>query len=619
VYYWQRRDTDAYDHTLSETLGNGLANTYTYDSRTGRPVYITTHKASEIFNASIAGSTEVGRNVRMLGYQYDNHNNVTYRYDEQLGITDRWTYDALDRVESNSISLVDKTSHGLNNPDLLSRYSYQYDAIGNIKFKTGVGNYEYSGRNAGSHAVTKAGSLNYAYDANGNLSRAWHDGSSVSERQLEWSATNKPTKIVRNGSTVEFFYDANDNRYMKKSSKGVVTFYFGKTYERIIDSHNDKISHRHFVYADGKLIAINTQQEDSEGVIKDKQIRYLHYDALNSVDMITDGFGNIIERHSYDTWGKQRGVVYEVESSLKSLAYIETNRGYTGHEQIDEVDLVHMNGRVYDADLGRFMSADPLVSSPYMTNSFNRYSYVSNNPLKYTDPTGLYSWDDFKSDVKSAFEKVGDFFSGGRNNESGRSKVRSNSEKSQSSYGVVENTFTGGETSTIVVDDNDFADYAAGKLSIVNEDGVIDTRILTLEFDEDAEQSLDVHRELSVQSRPKDTIVTDVTVSIGVQFARLGGAPGVTAAELTGTLLKASEKVKIKETEKVGVSYKEMSQKAIYFGDGKVYGTGARTWTGRHVVHYKTTSVKFSSINVRELKDDERFNLEHILIEPKRK
>ncbi len=48
-----------------------------------------------------------------------------------------------------------------------------------------------------------------------------------------------------------------------------------------------------------------------------------------------------------------------------------------------------MNGRVYDPDAGRFMSADPFVSNPYGTQGFSRYGYVSNNPLKYTDPSGF--------------------------------------------------------------------------------------------------------------------------------------------------------------------------------------------------------------------------------------
>lgn len=47
-----------------------------------------------------------------------------------------------------------------------------------------------------------------------------------------------------------------------------------------------------------------------------------------------------------------------------------------------------MNGRVYDPELGRFMSADPFVQAPYNTQSYNRYSYVFNNPLSFTDPNG---------------------------------------------------------------------------------------------------------------------------------------------------------------------------------------------------------------------------------------
>jgi RHS repeat-associated protein len=63
-------------------------------------------------------------------------------------------------------------------------------------------------------------------------------------------------------------------------------------------------------------------------------------------------------------------------------------QGYTGHEQLDSHKLVHMQGRVYDPALGRFLSADLFVQSPHSTQSFNRYSYVSNNPLSRIDPTG---------------------------------------------------------------------------------------------------------------------------------------------------------------------------------------------------------------------------------------
>ncbi|WP_367987509.1 GH-E family nuclease [Vibrio sp. NTOU-M3] len=388
IYYWQRRETDAYDHTLSETLGNGLVNTYNHDANTGRPNYITTHKGNMLFDPKLSGSTTAGRNIRFIEYRYDNHNNVTYRYDEQLGITDTWSYDALDRVVNNNVSLADKNRHGLNNPDFSGSTTFQYDKLGNITFKSGIGDYHYSGQSAGPHAVTKANGLNYQYDKAGNMLRAFADNVSEDERVLEWSPFNKPIKITRDGHTVEFTYDANHNRYLKKTSEGIETFYFGKSYERVTDTNTGDVQHKHFVYADGKLIALNTQIKGADDALKDKQIRYLHYDALNSVDMITDGYGLVVERRSYDTWGKQRKVAWREEGPLEVVQQAITNRGYTGHEEIVEVGLVHMNGRVYDQELGRFISPDPIVQAPFVTNSFNRYAYVWNNPLKYIDPTG---------------------------------------------------------------------------------------------------------------------------------------------------------------------------------------------------------------------------------------
>jgi RHS repeat-associated protein len=66
-----------------------------------------------------------------------------------------------------------------------------------------------------------------------------------------------------------------------------------------------------------------------------------------------------------------------------------SHRGYTGHEQLAALDLIHMNGRVQDPLLGRFLSPDPFVQAPYHSQSLNRYSYVWNNPLSLVDPSGF--------------------------------------------------------------------------------------------------------------------------------------------------------------------------------------------------------------------------------------
>ena len=63
-------------------------------------------------------------------------------------------------------------------------------------------------------------------------------------------------------------------------------------------------------------------------------------------------------------------------------------RGFTGHEHLDDLGLIHMNGRVYDPAIGRFISADPVAAGIATSQTLNRYTYVGNNPLSFTDPNG---------------------------------------------------------------------------------------------------------------------------------------------------------------------------------------------------------------------------------------
>ncbi|WP_157981259.1 RHS repeat domain-containing protein [Aliidiomarina iranensis] len=107
--------------------------------------------------------------------------------------------------------------------------------------------------------------------------------------------------------------------------------------------------------------------------------------------MITDDAGQVEEKLSFDAFGKRRAVLKSnnqaVNFTLASILSL-THKGYTGHEQVDHASVVQMGGRIYDAHIGRFLQADPFVQSPSNSQNFNRYSYVLNNPLSYTDPSG---------------------------------------------------------------------------------------------------------------------------------------------------------------------------------------------------------------------------------------
>jgi RHS repeat-associated protein len=96
--------------------------------------------------------------------------------------------------------------------------------------------------------------------------------------------------------------------------------------------------------------------------------------------------GVVIEGMDYGAFGERRGYT---DPTLAALVPRTTPRGFTGHEMIDGTDIVHMNGRIYDSALGRFLQADPIIQEPNNPQNFNRYSYVLNNPLSLTDPSGF--------------------------------------------------------------------------------------------------------------------------------------------------------------------------------------------------------------------------------------
>ena len=66
------------------------------------------------------------------------------------------------------------------------------------------------------------------------------------------------------------------------------------------------------------------------------------------------------------------------------------DRGYTSHEHFSEVGIIHMNGRLYDPLLRRFLNADENIQDPHNTQNYNKYGYVMNNPLMYNDPSGEF-------------------------------------------------------------------------------------------------------------------------------------------------------------------------------------------------------------------------------------
>jgi len=177
------------------------------------------------------------------------------------------------------------------------------------------------------------------------------------------------------------------------------------TYE-IVEDKSGHQRHLHYLSGGDGLFAIYTLDEKG-----DEAMYYIHKDYQGSFETITNHKGTAVEKLSYDPWGRRRNPTNWTFTNVPEIYLFD--RGYTGHEHLDQFGLINMSfavkqaqseswlsampsasktgeasGRMYDPMLGRFLSPDNYVQAPHYTQNFNRYSYVLNNPLKYTDPSG---------------------------------------------------------------------------------------------------------------------------------------------------------------------------------------------------------------------------------------
>ena len=104
---------------------------------------------------------------------------------------------------------------------------------------------------------------------------------------------------------------------------------------------------------------------------------------------MTNANGSLNESFYYEPFGRRT----DAQGNPLANGSIDVPMGFTGHEHDDELGLINMRGRMYDPTIRRFLSADPHVTDPLSGQSYNRYSYVVNNPTNLTDPTGFDWWD----------------------------------------------------------------------------------------------------------------------------------------------------------------------------------------------------------------------------------
>ena len=194
-------------------------------------------------------------------------------------------------------------------------------------------------------------------------------------KQTVTLTNNAPTNMV--GGTTWYLHGSDNSLLFEKEVKA-----------------NGTTENKHYLMAGGQVFAVFTSRTGTLDGLAASTTSYFQHDQLGSIAVVTDENGVVKERLAYDPWGKRRNIMSSpgTPDTRDLLVGKYTNRGFTEHEHLDEIGMIHMNGRIYDPLIGRFMSADPHVTDPYNLQSFNRYAYVLNNPLSLTDPTGYEPW-----------------------------------------------------------------------------------------------------------------------------------------------------------------------------------------------------------------------------------
>ena len=333
-------------------------------------------QTAEYYNASGQMKSIVvtgpGGDVHDLYYEYDAFGNLDYQRTRYGGATstETFVYDDLHRLKQSNRTL----------PSGSSTINYAYDITGNLTLKDDYATsytYNPNSRPNAVESITKVGggSVTFGYDANGNLTSG--DG-----KTLNYNAFNKPTSVTAGGITANFYYGSDLSRYKQTKSNGETILYLDKLMEIVtIGSTSD---YRHYI----SDVAILTKTGDLND--PSPAISYLHRDRLGSLATITDEAGVDAQARGFDPFGKPRDGDW-ADRNPPTLDSVITDRGFTEHEHLDESQLIHMNGRAYDYNLGRFLSVDPFIQAPGNSQSLNPYSYVMNNPLSGTDPSGYCS------------------------------------------------------------------------------------------------------------------------------------------------------------------------------------------------------------------------------------
>ena len=339
---------------VSRTYGTMMERRYDYEPTTNRLSAIKT---------LVKGAT-----VQDDGYTYDQANNVKSVTDRVAGQNQCYGYDGRQRLITAYTNATGCTSPAdANGPDPY-KLAYSYDGAGNITASTSNGvttNYSYPAQGTNSvrpHAVTTVGANSYGYDANGNMTSRTAGGVNST---FAYGAENDLASVTSGGKTSSFVYDADGDRLIRRDSSGRTLFIDGT--ELTVGGTGAATATRYYT-SGGATVAVRTAAG----------LTWLTADQQGSEQLAVNATSGAVSRQRYLPYGAPRGAGNR----------LPTDRGFLGKVTDGDSGLVLLGARYYDPSAGRFLTPDPLDNNAE-PGVANPYAYAANNPVTFSDPTGL--------------------------------------------------------------------------------------------------------------------------------------------------------------------------------------------------------------------------------------
>ena len=390
-------DVDAFGNVVGEDYANGLYTTRQFDAETGGVNWIRT------------GTGGADKSIQDLAFEWNTDGSLHKRKDHRG--TSSTSDDLLESFGYDSVGRLTSSGTLPGSRDL----SFAYDDHGNLTTKTSdIGGdldvtgmlYNATGKPHRLQSATVAGISNVIHhDSTGNITR--YDAASGDDTYIDINNAEQVEKITVGSSSTtttptardEFWYGPDGQRFLRRATwmdsstlKTTWTMYLnGGVLERTYPVHDSTVDyHQRVLFTED----VHHRYIKYPGSTADS-FEYLHRDHLGSVTVSSNSSATAFRNTDFDPFGMQRDNDWDQDASAAEMDQFADDedwfgaRGFTDHEMLNRTGFVHMNGRIYDSRLGRFVQADPVVGSPTRGDNFNRYAYVLNTPLSATDPSGF--------------------------------------------------------------------------------------------------------------------------------------------------------------------------------------------------------------------------------------